>query len=179
MAFEFDREKFKDAMHYVIAKVGARPGFGATKLYKILWFSEARTFVLTGKPMFGIEFVRQQFGPVPKNAMLYRKELIDEMRVRSWEETWDRHKQWQFRSLSPAPTARLNADEIKTLDYWAKHIDEDHTAQTISDQSHDYGWEIARMGESLPVYAFLAERLRDPTDVELASAKRRLGLLGL
>jgi hypothetical protein len=42
---QFDREKFKSLMHYVIAKAGDEDGFGAVKLYKILWFSDARAYM--------------------------------------------------------------------------------------------------------------------------------------
>lgn len=172
----FDREKFKDALHYVIARVGSRPGFGATKLYKVMWFAEAKTFVLTGSPMFGAEFVREKHGPVPRCAMPVRQELVNEHRVKIWQDRWHNRLQWRFQSITPPSTERFTSDEIKTLNYWAAHIDEDHTATSISDESHDYGWEIAKTGETLPVYAFLAERLRDPTDAELAAARRRLGL---
>lgn len=173
-----DREKLKDAFHYVIARAGSHPGFGATKLYKVLWFSEARTFVLTGEPIFNVEFVREKFGPVPKDALRVRKELVEEGRAKIWRDHLQNHEQWRFKALRPANVARFSPDELKTLNYWIAHIDEDHTAESISDQSHDYGWEIARMGERLPVHAFLAERLRDPSDAELQGARRRMGLLG-
>lgn len=175
----YQREKFKDALHYVIARVGSRPGFGATKLYKILWFSEARTFTLKGEGMFNAPFVRQKFGPVPKEAMRLREELVSEGRVKIWQDSYGNRPVWRFKSLSPASTHRLSQDDIVTLNYWSKHIDEDHTAESISDQSHDYGWEIARMNEPLPLVAVLAARLREPTAQELARARAKFGHLGI
>lgn len=179
MAQAFQREKLKDAIHYVIARAGSHPGFGATKLYKVLWFSEARKFTLTGECMFNAEFVRQQHGPIPKEGMKLRQELADEGRVRIWQDQYGNRRQWRFKALTPASTRRFSPDEIQTLDYWIKHIDEDHTATSISDESHDYGWEIARMNERLPVFAFLAERLREPTEQELLAARRRVSHLGI
>ncbi len=178
MQNEFDREKFKDAMHYVIAKAGDHPGFGATKLYKVLWFAESRMFVLHQSPIYSAEFIREKHGPVPRLAMPVREELQNEGRVRIWQDRFHNRSQWRFLSLVPPSMHRFNRDEIGTLDYWIKHIDQDHTAETISEASHDYAWEIARMGEPLPLYSCLAERLRDPTDSELAKAQRRLGLSG-
>jgi hypothetical protein len=70
-------------------------------------------------------------------------------------------------------------DEIQTINYWIRHIDEDHTATSISDQSHDYGWEIAAMYERLPYHAFLAERVRPPNDDELERITGRAKKLGL
>ena len=49
----FDREKFKQLVHYVIWKAGKRDWFGATKLNKVLWFADARAYVLTGRPITG------------------------------------------------------------------------------------------------------------------------------
>lgn len=179
MNFEFDREKFKDAMHYAIAKAGAHQGFGAIKLYKILWFSDARMFQTRGKPITGADYIRKQFGPVPKLAMPIRDELAREGRVKSWKAASGKIEQWCFRSLTPPNLNRFSAEEKQTLDYWISHIDEKHTATSISEESHDYGWEIAGMGEVLPMHAFLAERLREANDSEMEWATSRAKQLGL
>jgi len=169
----FDREKFKDAMHYVIAKAGDHGGFGATKIYKALWFAEGKTFLLTGQPMFNAEYTRDQFGPRPKLGMQIREELVAEGRIRTWKDRYYNRVQWRFRALTVPDMRRFNRDEIQTLDYWTKHIDEDHTAASISEESHDYAWEIAKQGDPLPIHAFLASRWRDPTDEELDRARKR------
>lgn len=173
MEEQFDREKFKDAMHYVVALAGDHPGFGATKIYKALWFAEGQIFMLHGRRIYGARFVRQEHGPVPKAAMPIRQELADERRVRIWQDRYHNRMQWRFRSLREPNTERFNKDELDALRYWTQHIDEDHTAQSISDESHDYAWEIAKMGEELPIHAFIASRWRDPTDEELEGARKR------
>jgi hypothetical protein len=178
MAADFDREKLKDAMHYVIALAGGRPGFGAVKLYKVLWFSDAKTWLLKGNPITGEEYVRQKHGPVPKHALPVLTELEDEKRIKVWKDRHYNHEQWRFKALRPFRSNRLSQDETKTLQYWTRHIDEDHTAESISDESHDYAWEIAKMGEPLPYYSFLAARLRDPTEEDFERARRRWGTRG-
>lgn len=179
MDITFDREKFKDAMHYVIANAGSHPGFGATKLYKILWFAECRMFTLYAKPIFNAEFIRQKHGPIPKLAMPLRDELSSDGRVRIWEDEFHSKRIWRFRSLKPPSIGRFSKEEMNTLNYWIRHIDEDHTAESISEESHDYGWEIAKMGEVLPVYACLASRIRDPNPNELQHAQERLKRRGM
>ena len=77
-------------------------------------------------------------------------------------------------------TAMFSDQELSIVDWWTKHIDEDHTAGSISELSHDYTWEIASMGEEIPLYAVLASRIRAPRGQELEWAKaeaERLGLL--
>lgn len=178
MNAEFDREKFKDAMHYVIALAGDHPGFGATKVYKALWFAEGQIFMLEGHGIYNAKFIREKHGPVPQMAMPVRKELTDEGRVRIWEDRYGNRRQWRFKSLRQPSTQRFKKSELDALKHWAAHIDQDHSAQSISDESHDYAWEIAKMGEELPIFACLASRWRDPTDDELESARKRLASRG-
>ncbi|MDO9586768.1 MAG: Panacea domain-containing protein [Brevundimonas sp.] len=163
----FDREKFKRLVHYVIAQAGSHPGFGATKLNKVLWFADARQWTLTGKSITGATYVRQQFGPVPQQIMPVRSELEGEGAIKCYSSKSD-YEGWRFKSLRPAPATAFSADELQLVRHWIKIIDEDHTAETISELSHDYGWEIAAMGETLPFHAVLAGRRRAPTDQELA-----------
>lgn len=79
----------------------------------------------------------------------------------------------------PPDVSGFSTEEIRNVDYWIDHIDKDHTAQSISDESHDYAWEIAKMGEELPLHAVLASRIRDPNDQELERLRRRAQEKGL
>ncbi len=82
-------------------------------------------------------------------------------------------------ALRPPDVSMFSADELKTVDYWIEHIDKEHTATTISEQSHDYAWDIAPMGEVLPLYAILANRIREPSEQELGQLRKRAKELGL
>ena len=175
----FERQKFKDLMHYIIWKAGDSGGFGATKLYKIMWFSDARMYVLEGKSITGAVYTRQKHGPVPKAAMPARSELEKEGRIRIWKDRYYNKPIWRFQSLSDPRTEGFSAKELQTIDWWIQHVDEEHTANSISDLSHDYGWEIAAMGEELPYHAILASRLREPTEEELEWAKTKARERGL
>ena len=79
--------------------------------------------------------------------------------------------------MQPADTAKFKSEELALVDWWITHISDKHTAVSISDLSHDYGWEVAKMGEELPTFAFLARRIREPKipeeiDWALSEAKR-------
>jgi hypothetical protein len=77
-----DLEKLKRLIHYVAWKAGTRDWFGATKLYKVLWFADARQFVLKKKPITGAVYIREKYGPVPKQAMAVRAQLEKEGAVK-------------------------------------------------------------------------------------------------
>ena len=172
----YDKERLKHLIHYVIWKAGARPDFGATKLYKAAWFSDARSFVLLGQSITGAQYIREKHGPIPRYGMQVRAELASVGYVSQFQ---DDKGHWHFKAILPASGDWFSDKERENIDYWVKHIAEDHTAATISDQSHDLGWEIAKMGEVLPFHSVLASRIREPNDDEMAWAKKRAKELGL
>ena len=176
---QFDRSKFKALVHYIIWKAGAKPAFGATKLNKVLWFSDAKAFVLRGTSITGAKYIREKYGPVPHQIMPVRFELEREglIDIRS-ERYYDRNTT-RFRSISAPDLSAFDRAEMQIVDYWIQHIADDHTAGSISDESHDYAWEIAKLGEEIPLYAFLATRMRPSAGKELDWAKQEAKRLGL
>ena len=176
---QFDREKFKSLMHYIIAKAGDEDGFGAVKLYKILWFSDARAYMLSGEPITGETYIREKYGPLPVHAIGVINELVEEGAIRVWNDVYYNRHIRRFRSLRAPDRPRLSDDQRAIVEYWLKHIVEDHTAETISEQSHDLAWEVAQIGEALPYHAIFASRIRDPKGKELEWATSRAKELGL
>jgi Antitoxin SocA-like, Panacea domain len=170
-----DLEKLKRLIHYVAWKAGKRDWFGATKLYKVLWFADARQFVLTKKPITDAVYIREKHGPVPKHGLIALMELEKDGAVRSIKEG----SLSRTIALRPPDVSMFSADELKTVDYWIEHIDKMHTAKSISEESHDYAWQIAPMGEVLPLYAVLANRIHEPNEEELGRLRKRAKELGL
>src|SRR5712692_120016 len=160
---QFDREKFKRLVLYIAWKVGRRDWFGATKLNKVLWFSEARFFVLHGVPIAGATYIRERHGPVPKQMMPVRDELERAGHIKVFREG----NLIRITTDKKPDLSTFTREELQIVDYWIDHIDKDHTAGSISYESHDYAWDIAHMDEEIPLYAILANRIRDPDDGEL------------
>jgi len=159
---EFDRDKFKRLVHYVIWKAGKRDWFGATKLNKVLWFAESRAYMLSGKAITGAVYIREKHGPVPRLIMPIRAELDAEGLTKTVTEG----KLKRTTTTSAPDISVFTADEIKAVDWWIDHIDKEHTATSISDKSHDYTWEIAAMGEVIPMHAVFAARIREEPSAE-------------
>jgi hypothetical protein len=175
----FDLEKFKALVLYIIWRTSHRPGFGSTKLNKVLWFTEARTFEAFGKPISGETFVRDKCGPRSKHLAAVCDELEREGKIEKFVERIYDFEAIRYRAFEPPATPGFNSEELSFVDWWVGFIDK-HTATSISDLSHDYGWEIAAMGEELPLYAFLASKIRVPEgerEIDWAQEEaRRLGL---
>jgi hypothetical protein len=179
IAMQFEHGKFKALLHYVVWKAGDIDGFGATKLYKILWFSDARAYMLFGTPITGETYIREKYGPLPQHAITVLKELANDGAIRISQDEYFNKPIRRFHSERVPDKLSLDAKQRDIVDYWIKHIAEEHTAASISEESHDYAWEIAKLGEVIPYHAIFANRIRDPDGDELAWAVRRAKELGL
>jgi len=176
---QFDRDKFKALLHYVIWKAGDRDDFGATKLYKVLWFSDARAYMLFGEPITGESYVREKYGPMPRHVMAYIRELESEGAIKASHARYFNKPIRRYRSQRLPDKLSLNEKQREIVEYWISHIANEHTATSISEQSHDYAWEIAKLGEEIPYRAIFATRIRDPEGDELKWATNRAKELGL
>lgn len=176
---QFDRDKFKSLLHYVVWKAGDSDGFGATKLYKVLWFSDARAFMLSKEPITGEIYIREKYGPLPRHADAMIQELANDGAIKVWNDRYYNKPIRRYKSLRTPDRLALTDQQREIVDYWIKHIAVEHTAKSISEESHDTAWELAKLGEEIPYYALFANRIRDPNDQELEWARKRAKELGL
>jgi hypothetical protein len=176
---KLDRPKLKALVLYVIWRAGRREGFGATKLNKVLWFAEARHYMMYGKPITGETYIRKQYGPVPEHVGEVCKDLEKRSLISKVTEKHHGKDLTRYVANSPPSVAMFSTDELSVIDWWIKCIDEEHSATSISEKSHDYAWKIAGEGEALPLYAMFASRIRAPLGEELEWAKNEAKRLGL
>lgn len=167
----FDREKFAALVLYVIWRTSDVPDFGITKLNKVLWFADARAYEASGKSITGETYIRQKYGPVPKHMQQTLMGLALEEKIRLEPEPHYDFTVQHFTTMEQPDTSVFTNDEMVLIDWWIKHVADDHTAVSISEKSHDYGWKLAKQGEELPYKAFLARRIRQLRDDELEWAR--------
>lgn len=174
------REKLKALVLYVIWRAGHREGFGATKLNKVLWFADARHYMVHGASITGETYIRQPHGPVPKHIDEIKNELIVEGAIQTMDEEYRSVSLKRHLTDGPPDTTMFTGDELTLIDWWIRHVAEEHTAKSISELSHNYTWQIAEPGAEIPLYAVFASRIRAPLGEELDWAKaeaKRLGLM--
>ena len=172
-------DKLRSLVHYIIWNVSDPAKLGSTKLHKILWFSDARTYVLEGKPITGETYIREKHGPIAKHFLIVRDQLRDSGAISYNQQLLYNYPQDIYKALQPPKHIDLTNRQRQTVDYFIKKITEDHTASSISEESHDYGWEIAEMGEELPYFAILAERVNQSEGDQLEWARSEAKRLGL
>lgn len=177
----FDREKFDNLVHYIIWKCPEPAKLGSVKLHKILWKSDTGAFVQLGRPITGAKYVKRQWGPTANALLGARDRLAAAGRIRFWRDDGfaPGYPKDVYQSVDGPPAGFLTADEQKIVDYWISEVCLKHTATSISDETHGYAWEIATMGEEMPMESVLAERGREPEGDELEWAKDRARNRGL
>lgn len=154
---QFDREKFKDVIHYIVDYVAAHHGteaLGNTKLHKALYYSDMLRYLDTGSPLTGAEYQRQKFGPTARHLTWALNELESERRVLVTKRNYYGYRKSEYQSLQKPSLARLSEDEITLIGDMIAFVCA-KTAAEISDFSHDEAWSSVRMGELIPYYAAL------------------------
>lgn len=148
---QFDREKFRDVVHYVVAQTRSDE-LGMVKLHKVLYFSDMLWFLDRGSGLTGAEYRKQQFGPCATFLRGALAELEAAGQVRQRREWYYGFEKLTFVSLAASPIARLSESERALLDEVIEFVCRNNTAKSISDFSHNRAWDAARLGQVMPYY---------------------------
>ena len=177
---DFDRQKFSRLVHYVIWRAGHRPDFGIAKLSKALWFADARHYMIFAMPIAGETNVRQPHAPVPQHLDEILAELQAAGVVTSREEPFTKATTiTRFATDAVPDTSCFSVDELGVIDWWIKNVADEPKASAGGDFLHNHTWENAAVGETIPLFAILASRIRSPIGDELEWAKAEAQKLGL
>ena len=160
----FDREKFKTLVLYVIWRTGGARDFGLTKLNKALWFAEARSFEACGTALTGESYFRQKFGPVAMHLDEVLQELRDGQNVQMWIEPHFDFEVTRYTTLAPPDMSTFSGPELGFVDWWIRQVSGAHPPAPALARVLDYGWQIAKVGEAVPLHALLAKRIRPPQE---------------
>ena len=172
----YNGKKFKTLVHYVCSKCPDPRMLGATKLNKILWYSELHAFLKLEKPISGARFVKRQFGPVPVAIVPVLKELQQEGALVVRDVEYFGKPKKEFISLRDPELSDFNADEISIVDEVTEIICEQHTAASISKQTHDDIWIMAEIGEDIPLETVFAVK-GEVTEKDIAWADSKIAEL--
>jgi len=148
-----DATKLDALVHYICARC-EKPGLlGATKLNKVLWYSDVFAYAQDGQSITGAVYVKQQFGPVPKGIMGARARLEASGAIMETKALSHGYSQTQFIACKPADISIFTAAQISLVDSVLEAVCTNHTASSISRLSHDSIWDSAALGEEIPMAA--------------------------
>jgi len=168
---ELNKAKLKAMVHYVAQKAPARL-LGKVKLNKILWFSDKEAYIRYGQTISGETYRRFQRGPVPRHLSEVIDELVQEDKIdfrKVREHKFIRFAYTSLKPMSPEEFELLTSAEISILHDHIMHICNEHTAESISDKSHDEVWRAFHEGDDIPFAACLSrEAILSSDDLALA-----------
>ena len=149
--FALNKPKLKDVVLY-ISSACKREELGNVKLHKILYFADMLHFLSTGKPLTGVEYQKQQFGPVARHLTWAVNELCREGRLVVERRDYYGYQKLDYKALEVPTSDQLTNREIDLLNEVIDAVCA-RSAREISELSHKRPWEAAEMGGTIPYYS--------------------------
>jgi hypothetical protein len=161
-------QRFRELIVYISRKSEHDPHYGATKLNKILYYSDFRAYERFGVPLTGVSYFRLPKGPAPKILLVVRGELEKEGAVRVEHHILGGgYEQHRVIALRSAVMEHFTADEVAIVDEVIEEL-WSQTATEVSDASHDIRWKTLIHKSDMPYeFAFLSDE--PPTEDDIAT----------
>jgi len=168
-----DEGKLRELILYLAEKCQDDPDYGATKLNKLLYMIDAFGYAQLGQPVTGVEYMKQEYGPVPRRLVPVKKAMIADRDAVEVERAARgvAYRQKRLIALRPANLSMFAPEEIAHIDEIVRACSSATTTQ-LSALTHTWlGWKMARaIGDPIPYSAiFLSET--PPSDYERGRAK--------
>jgi hypothetical protein len=149
-------QRMKEAILYISDKCKENETYGATKLNKILFHSDFRSFERRGQPLTGESYQRLPNGPAPLRLCIIRDEMLAKDEIEFIRRPYHSLEQQRIIPKREANITYFNKDDIKILNEIIKELWDDNATET-SDKSHGIIWRISENGDRIPYEASLLE----------------------
>ncbi|MBO0682572.1 MAG: SocA family protein [Candidatus Dormibacteraeota bacterium] len=164
-----DRRKFKELLLYVAQKSKGDSRFGATKLNKVLYFSDFLAYGRLGQPITGVTYQRLDHGPAPMPMLPVQRELEEEGAAELVEVPRFNLSQKRLVPKRGPQLEGFSAEEIALVDEVIEALRR-YDATGVSGLSHlEMGWQLVDDREEIPYqYVYLSSEPLTPDDVSKA-----------
>jgi len=171
MPIEENEKKLAELILYISQKCAHDPDFGATKLNKILYFSDFFAFGNWGESITGAEYQNLRRGPAPRRLLPVRDQLkSDGALVIQPVYLLSGFVQHRTVNLREPDLKDFKAREIALVDHVIDQLSGLSAIQT-SELSHQYvGWKATREYETIP-YETIFFSDAPPTESDIRRAK--------
>lgn len=165
---EFDADKFRELLLYVAKRSVNDSTFGATKLNKILFFSDFLAYGQLGRSITGAAYQRLEHGPAPRELLPIQEELVNKGEAMVVPSRYFNRVQKRLWAVRDPDISGFSPEEISLVDDVIETL-RCHDASDVSLLSHvvAVGWQLAGDREEIPYEAvFLSGEPPTPTDVK-------------
>ena len=166
-----EHAKLKELILYIANKLVEHPKFGATKLNKILFYSDFIAYAKLGKPITGEKYFKLDNGPVPKSLVQVREELETSNDIVYYVKETLRGAQKRIAPKRSADLSKFTPEEISIIDYVIELL-RDKDAEEVRDISHYFmGWRIVKDREDIPYETVF---ISDPKNIVITDRHKEI-----
>lgn len=169
-------ERLKALIHYVCDKTEDPSTLGRVKLNKVPWYADTIAFMLDGKSITGERYIKRQYGPVPAKFQAAIRQLEAEQKIVQGKASIFNLTKHEFTSLKAPDISMFSAEDMEIINSAYEHVCLNHTAKSVSEETHDDIWRLAKIGEEIPMETVFAAQLAEVTEDDIVWAKQELGL---
>lgn len=145
----YQQDKLKELILYLAKRSADDAYFGATKLNKLLFFSDFLAYGQLGAPITGATYQKLKWGPAPRQLLPVQREMAAEGSATVKRQS----------AFNPDKTVAIDEpdlsgftpQEIALIDEVLDALKHDN-ATMVSDRSHKFsvGWQVAGEREDIP-----------------------------
>lgn len=147
---QFDRRKLLAVVHYVCATVPVEE-LGRVKLHETLYFADMLHYAARGRPLTGVEYQKQPFGPAARHLNWALQTLEEQGLLTVSRRDYFGFPKDDFFSERPPDPESLTEYERGLLGEVMDFV-RLRSARQISEFSHNDAWSAVSMGERIPYY---------------------------
>ena len=136
----------------LIVHLGQHPGvsnLGLTKLWKLIFFIDAKALRDLGEPVTGSEFIKYEHGPVPSRGDKFLRKLVKAGEVTSTQRSVGGKILNEVKAARPADLASFSFEERQVIESVCVELGR-KSAAVLSDLSHkEPSWHYAKLMDKL------------------------------
>jgi hypothetical protein len=158
-------EKLRELVLYIAEQSEGDCTFGMTKLNKLLFFSDFKTYLKTGRSITDQEYQKLPNGPAPRQLVPLITSMKEREELAIGERDHFGHTQKRPFALREPDLQYFSGQEIAIVDQALRYF-RNMNATEISDLSHEFvGWQAVMERETIPYFSVLLDN-RDLTEQE-------------
>ena len=141
----FNGQKLKNLILYLVGQIGGRPNVGETVLYKLIYFIDFDYYEKYGLSITGNKYIKNNYGPTPGGKW---QTIIEEMKTNNELQIittrfYDKNQRKYITNLEPRLDI-FNGQEITHIDQVIQKLGH-KTAAEISNYAHqDIPWIVTK-----------------------------------
>ena len=148
--FTLDPDKFRELVLYIVNRSKDDHRFGATKLNKLLYYIDTRSYLELDYPITGATYRRLPAGPVPRAIMAAKRQLVDAGAISIEKRPYFNYLQERLAPLKDADLSLFEEREVQIIDEVIDQLRE-YNGSELSAFSHaEWGWRLMDNYEVIP-----------------------------